>query len=122
MTDKEIERVRRWLSMPEERIGTGGKREMAALVEAYFNHEINWREVRDELLARVSVIGPHNDMRSRVELFIEYWLDHEFESADSADSALSSIFEVLDPDNLLTEWDILVEAGRMCAGANPFPS
>ena len=121
MTDEEIERVRRWLSMPETRIGPSGKREITALVEAYFNHEIDWREVRDELLARVSVIGPHNDMRSRVELFIEYWLDHEFESADSADSALSSIFEVLDPDNLLTEWDILVEAGRMCARGEPVP-
>ena len=34
MTDEEIERVRRWLSMPESRIGPGGKREIAALVEA----------------------------------------------------------------------------------------
>lgn len=34
MTDEDIERVRRWLSMPESRIGTGGEREIAALVEA----------------------------------------------------------------------------------------
>jgi hypothetical protein len=34
MTDEDIERVRRWLSMPEARIGTGGKLEIAALVKA----------------------------------------------------------------------------------------
>ena len=40
MTDEEIERIRRWLSMPETRIGPSGKREITALVEAYFNHEL----------------------------------------------------------------------------------
>lgn len=34
MNDEDIERVRRWLSMSESRIGPGGKREIAALVEA----------------------------------------------------------------------------------------
>lgn len=34
MTEEDIERVRRWLSMPESRIGSGGEWEIADLVEA----------------------------------------------------------------------------------------
>ena len=92
-----------------------------SFAEEYFNHEIDWREARDGLFAHVLAVEPHNDMRHRAELFIEYWLDEHFESADDADSALSSIFEVLDPDNLLTEWDILVETGRMCTRCESVP-
>nr|DAY43441.1 MAG TPA: hypothetical protein [Caudoviricetes sp.] len=92
-----------------------------SLAEKYFNHEISWRQAKNELSARVLAKGRHNDTWCRAEMFIEYWLDEHFESADDAISALSSIFKSLDPDNLLTEWDILVETGRMCARGEAIP-
>lgn len=92
-----------------------------SFAEEFFNHKIDWREAKGRLLARAASIGQGNGTRHRAELFIEYWMDEHFESADDAGSALSSIFEALDPDNLLTEWDILVEAGRMCARGASVP-
>lgn len=62
------------------------------IVEEYFNHVISWRQAKNELSSRVLAKGQHNDTWCRAEMFIDYWLDEHFESADDAGSALSSVF------------------------------